>query len=404
MEFTKLIRAAIIAYFVGVGYGQLQNKVLVCYWGTWSHYRPPIGNFSVDKIPPTLCTNIVYSFFGLDNNTNTIKSLDPWLDYSSADHPDGGLDMLRKTVALRNQNPSLKVTLAIGGWNEGSVNYSIMARTQATRASFISSTLNIIQKSRRRLGISSKEFRAALDTIDTGRGRLLLTSAFGCYEKFLDVSYDIPEISKYLDYFHLMLYDFKMYLEDDGSGEVEPGSNLIGHHAPLYSKDWEDEGNKTMTTSFAVESFIQRGAPANKLVFGVGAYGKTYEIFSRVEHNFYDLAKGPGVKSEITDAPGTSAMFEICRELLDPRIEWEMGFDNDYKIPYAYSDTKFIGYDDTLSARLKTDYAMNNGLAGMMVWSIDFDDFANYCQGWREFPIINAMRDRLLYFDKKAHN
>lgn len=45
-----------------------------------------------------------------------------------------------------------------------------------------------------------------------------------------------------------MLYDFKMYLEDDGSGEVEPGSNLIGHHAPLYSKDWEDEGNKTMTT------------------------------------------------------------------------------------------------------------------------------------------------------------
>lgn len=54
--------------------------------------------------------------------------------------------MLRKTVALRNQNPSLKVTLAIGGWNEGSVNYSIMARTQATRASFISSTLNIIQK------------------------------------------------------------------------------------------------------------------------------------------------------------------------------------------------------------------------------------------------------------------
>lgn len=44
---------------------------------------------------------------------------------------------------------------------------------------------------------------------------------------------------------------------------------------------------------------------------GVGAYGKTYEIFSRVEHNFYDLAKGPGVKSEITDAPGTSAMFEV---------------------------------------------------------------------------------------------
>ncbi len=39
-----------------------------------------------------------------------------------------------------------------------------------------------------------------------------------------------------------------MFLYDDGSGEVEPGSNLIGHHSPLFSKHWEDLGNQTMTT------------------------------------------------------------------------------------------------------------------------------------------------------------
>lgn len=54
-----------------------------------------------------------------------------------------------------------------------------------------------------------------------------------------------------MDYFHLMLYDFKMY---DDTDEAEPGSKLIGHHAPLFSKDWEDEGNKTMTTVSLGES------------------------------------------------------------------------------------------------------------------------------------------------------
>lgn len=115
------------------------------YLGTWSHYRNTTGEFRVAQIPPSLCTHIVYSFFGLDQDTNTAVSLDPWLDYSSEDGGGGGLgilnsigiitfgidynsidhpcilDMIRKTVALREQSENLKITLAIGGWNEGSI-------------------------------------------------------------------------------------------------------------------------------------------------------------------------------------------------------------------------------------------------------------------------------------------
>jgi hypothetical protein len=97
-----------------------------------------------------------------------------------------------------------------------------------------------------------KEMREALDAKPSDRGRLLLTAAFGMAEKYLENSYNIPALAEHLDYFHLMLYDFKMYLGDDvvpiDDPEWVPGMKLIGHHSPLFSKVWEDEGNQTMTT------------------------------------------------------------------------------------------------------------------------------------------------------------
>lgn len=37
---------------------------------------------------------------------------------------------------------------------------------------------------------------------------LLLSSAFGASKKIIDESYDIPALSKYLDYLHIMCYDY----------------------------------------------------------------------------------------------------------------------------------------------------------------------------------------------------
>ena len=57
-------------YTVG-GHG----KEVVCYWGTWANYRPGNGKFTPEDIDPSLCTNVIYSFAGLDSETNSIKSL-----------------------------------------------------------------------------------------------------------------------------------------------------------------------------------------------------------------------------------------------------------------------------------------------------------------------------------------
>jgi len=54
------------------------TKQVVCYWGTWANYRPDNGKFTPESVEGALCTHLIYSFVGLDADTSTIKSLDPW--------------------------------------------------------------------------------------------------------------------------------------------------------------------------------------------------------------------------------------------------------------------------------------------------------------------------------------
>ena len=56
-----------------------------------------------------------------------------------------GKDGYRKLTQLRYQYPGLKVSLAIGGWNEGSSNYSEMARNPHFRRIFVNSVVDFLR-------------------------------------------------------------------------------------------------------------------------------------------------------------------------------------------------------------------------------------------------------------------
>lgn len=55
---------------------------------------------------------------------------------------------------------------------------------------------------------------------------LLLTAAIGAPTGLMDQSYDIPEISKYLDYIYIMSYDYHGLWD-----------KKVNSHAPLKSDD-----------------------------------------------------------------------------------------------------------------------------------------------------------------------
>lgn len=54
-----------------------------------------------------------------------------------------GIGNYKKMTALRKQG--LKVSLGIGGWNEGSTNYSMMASSPDRRRTFITSTVEFLK-------------------------------------------------------------------------------------------------------------------------------------------------------------------------------------------------------------------------------------------------------------------
>lgn len=51
----------------------------------------------------------------------------------------------RKMTAFRQQYPGLKISLGIGGWNEGSKNYSVLASSPERRKTFIVSIVEFLK-------------------------------------------------------------------------------------------------------------------------------------------------------------------------------------------------------------------------------------------------------------------
>ena len=95
------------------------DKRVVCYWGTWANYRPKDGKFTPEDIDPSLCTNLIYSFAGLDAETDSIKPLDKWMDLEEG----YGLQGYRKATDLKYAYPHLKVNVqkVYALWSKSSV-------------------------------------------------------------------------------------------------------------------------------------------------------------------------------------------------------------------------------------------------------------------------------------------
>jgi len=57
-----------------------------------------------------------------------------------------GLAGFKKATDLKYSFPKLKVSVAIGGWNEGSEKYSKMASDSSKRSAFVESAVQFLKK------------------------------------------------------------------------------------------------------------------------------------------------------------------------------------------------------------------------------------------------------------------
>ncbi|KAF2880908.1 hypothetical protein ILUMI_25266 [Ignelater luminosus] len=82
---------------------------------------------------------------------------------------------------------------------------------------------------------------------------------------------------------------------------------------------------------------------------------------------------------------------EICEMQMGGH--WTVVWNEEQKIPYAYFGDQWVGYDNPLSVAVKANFAKEQNLGGLMIWSIETDDFRGMCGA--KYPILSTINSNL---------
>nr|AAB87764.1 chitinase [Anopheles gambiae] len=368
-----------------------EGKKVVCYVGTWAVYRPGNGRYDIEHIDPSLCTHLMYGFFGI-NEDATVRIIDPYLDLEE----NWGRGHIKRFVGLKNVGPGLKTLAAIGGWNEGSRKFSAMAASGELRKRFISDCVAFCQRhgfdgidldweypaqrdgnpliDRDNHAQLVEEMREEFDHYG-----LLLTAAVASVEFSAGVSYDIPRISKSFHFLNVMVYDMH------GAWD-----SYCGINAPLYrgSADTTDRLGQ-INVNASIHFWLAQGCTGRKLVLGIPLYGRNFTLASAANTQIGAPTVGGGTVGRYTREPGVMGYNEFCEKLATEA--WDLRWSEEQQVPYAVRNNQWVGYDDLRSVQLKVKYLLDQGLGGAMVWSLETDDFLGVCGGGR-YPLMHEIR------------
>lgn len=353
----------------------------------WALYRQGDGKFVPENLDSNLCTHILYSFGSLDPETLTLKEFDVWADI------DNGL--YKRAMAL-----DIPVILALGGWTDSTGDkYSRLVSNRVSRSKFISGAVSFLTshgfkglhidwnypkcwQSNCKKGPDSDKpnFTKLVKELKTEfmKYDLQLGVAISGYKEVINVAYEMNELTKYVDYFTVMTYDYH------GGWESQ-----TGHVSPLYGRT----GDKypQYNTDYTMRLLVELGADREKLIMGVPLYGQTFTLTQTRSGSVGEgvNSEGPGDAGEFTRQPGMLSYYEICTRI--KKQKWQTGRDSSGKSgPYASYGDQWVGYEDAKSITAKGEYVINSGFGGIAAWTVDLDDFKNKCCD-ESFPLLRAI-------------
>uniref|UniRef100_A0A1Q3FUW7 Putative catalytically inactive chitinase-like lectin n=1 Tax=Culex tarsalis TaxID=7177 RepID=A0A1Q3FUW7_CULTA len=381
--------------------GDAGHKI-VCYYTTPSmsgsrrRRRSVRSNLYPDHIDPYLCTHLNVGIAEIVNGTVYIN--------------DDLRVVFNHTRQLKKANRQLKVLVWVGGAGVGG--FSEMVVNHASRKLFIQSlkaTLEQYQLDGVDLdwefpGSGSKNrmhFSQLLHEIRREYQRehrtYILSVAVAAPATIAYLSYDVREINSYADYVNIMTYDYHFYAKE---------MPQTGLNAPLYRRHDEHAIFGTLNINASVHYWLSQGLAKNKLVIGLPTYGHTFQLVSP----FNTRIGAPATSYGRVGMIGFASYSEICW-FRRHNIYVHQVYDVEACSPYLYAGTEWISYEDERSLECKANYIKENGFGGAMIFSLNTDDFGEYCadnalleeedgktksqQGQNNFPLLRKIHSVL---------
>jgi chitinase len=310
----------------------------------------------LDSFPTEKLTHIIFSFCHLKGNRLSVNNAND-------------SNTIRHMVALKEKNPGLKVILSLGGWGGCKTCPDVFATRQG-RLEFVRSAKELLEYFHAD-GIDLDWEYPGLPNVPgysytpddkdhfTALIRLLrkkldrqaeISFAAGGFTDYLRKSIDWKKVVLRVNYINLMSYDL-----------VHGYSTVTGHHTPLYSTPSQEQ-----STDRAVRWLDSIGVPLGKVAIGLAFYARIFENVDSVNNGLYQPCHF---------LSGVS--YRDQAKVLSPDSGYVSHWDPVAQAPYMYNARKrlFVTFDDTLSIRLKTQYARDKHLGGVMFWELPEDRF-----------------------------
>jgi chitinase len=335
-----------------------EKPVIVAYVGG---FRGDMAE--IDSIDPNKISHINYAFVDVKDNRAFLRN-------ERTDTIN-----FRLLNDLKKVNKDLKILISLGGWT-WSKNFSDAVLTDTSNRNFSQSSVDIVAKydldgvdidweypgmigdsnvfrpeDKQNYTILFKNLREQLDSLGKVTGKkYFVTTAVGGNVPYTETT-EMDKVAQYCDFINVMAYDFA------GGNDT-----LSNHHTGLYGASPD---TSKYSTDEAIKMFLDAGVPANKLVVGMGFYGKGWEMASTDNNGLFRK----------TVKQARAGGFGYIKDSLENKNGFVKYWDDVAKSPYIFNAEKkiFISYDDERSIKEKCDYIKKNNLRGAMFWEYEDD-------------------------------